>query len=289
LLFTVGGLLLVAATLALILSPFRRSRQAGEAAAIDRKELNAAIYRDELAELKDDLADGSLSQADYEQSYAELQRRVLEDSIDEANAAPLPPASRKLPVALGLSLPVVAALLYLLLGTPAALNPPPPPQQFTADDIEKMVAGLAAKLENEPENRQGWVMLARSYKAMGRLQEAVSAYGRAGSFMDDNADLLLDYADTLAASIGGFDDKVRSLIDQALKLDPKHPQGLWLRGTVAYDAKRYDEAIADWEALLALLPPDSEDAGVLKANIAEVRELQGKGKVGAGKTAAAAR
>lgn len=274
LIFVLGAMLLVAATLALILSPFRRFRQAQAAAEIDRRQLNAAIYRDELAELKSDLAEGSLSQTDYDQAYAELQRRLIEDSVDETQTPAAAPAGRKLPLALGMTLPVAAALLYLMIGTPAALNPPPQQQQFTADDIDRMVASLAAKLEQEPDNLQGWVMLARSYKAMGRLPEAVRAYERSGSLIEGNADLLLDYADTLAASIGGFDDKVRTLIDQALKLDPKHPQGLWLRGTVAYDARRYGEAIADWETLLALLPPDSEDAGVLKANIAEVRQLQ---------------
>lgn len=284
--FVVGAALLVALTLALLLSPFRRSRQALAASAdINRKQLNAAIYRDELAELKSDLDEGSLTQSDYDQAYAELQRRLLEDSVEEAPVQASAPSSHKLPVVLGLTLPVAAALLYLMVGTPAALNPPPQQQQFTADDIERMVSSLAAKLEQEPGNQQGWVMLARSYKAMGRLPEAVKAYERAGSLVEGNADLLLDYADTLAASIGGFDDKVRSLITQALKLDPKHPQGLWLRGTAAYDAKRYGEAIADWEALLALLPPDSEEAGVLQANIAEVRALQTNGKVGTGKTA----
>lgn len=287
LIFTVGAVLLVAATLALLLSPFRRSGQARAARAdIDRKQINAAIYRDELAELKSDLAEGSLKQADYDQAYAELQRRLLEDSVEDAPAPTATSQVRQLPLVLGMVLPVAAALLYLLIGTPAALNPPPQQQQFTADDIDRMVASLAAKLEKEPDNLQGWVMLARSYKAMGRLPEAVHAYERGSSLIEGNADLLLDYADTLAASIGGFDDKVRTLIDQALALEPKHPQGLWLRGTAAYDAKRYNAAIADWESLLALLPPDSEDANMLQANIAEVRELQAKEKVGAGRTAA---
>jgi cytochrome c-type biogenesis protein CcmH len=71
-----------------------------------------------------------------------------------------------------------------------------------------------------------------------------------------------------------------ALIDKALKLDPANPQGLWLRGTAAYAAKQYAKALADWEGLLKLLPPDSEDAAVLKANITEVKELQAKAKIG---------
>lgn len=270
LLFVSGALLLVAFTLFLLLWSFRR-RPAG--ADFSRRQLNAAIYRDELAELDRDLADGALSQADYEQARAELQRRLIEDSNTETQP-PAATASRMAPLVLALALPVGAALFYLALGNPAALNPPPAEKRFTPEDIERMVEGLAAKLEKEPGNQQGWIMLARSYKAMGRIPEAVRAYERAGSLVESNPDLLLDYADAMAASAGGFTDKVRALIDQALKLDPAHPQGLWLRGTAYYDAKQYEKALADWEALLKLLPPDSEDANILKANIAEVRQLR---------------
>lgn len=271
--FAIGATLLVGVALLLLLLPFRRRPASAE---FSRRQLNAAIYRDEFAELERDRAEGALTQADFEQAQAELQRRLLEDSAGTEVTAATAPASRIIPVALALALPIGAVLLYLALGNPAGINPPPPPQQFTAADIERMVSGLAAKLEKEPENHQGWAMLARSYKAMGRMDEAVRAYEHATPLVNSSPDLLVDYADTLAASVGGFNDKVRALIEQALQIDPVHPQGLWLRGTAAYGDKRYDKAIADWETLLKLLPPESEDAAVLKANIAEVRELQGK-------------
>lgn len=271
--FAIGATLLVGVALLFVLLPFRRRAASAD---FSRQQLNAAIYRDELAELEGDRAEGSLSQEDYEQARTELQRRLIEDSTEDATAQPDVATSRKTPFALALALPIGAAILYLALGNPAALNPPPPEQKFTADDIERMVAGLAERMEKEPENLQGWAMLARSYKAMGRIPDAVKAYERAGKLVEESPDLLLDYADTLAASIGGFDDRVTSLIDKALKLDPAHPQGLWLRGTVAYDAKDYAKALADWETLLKLLPPDSENAQVLQANIAETRELQAK-------------
>jgi cytochrome c-type biogenesis protein CcmH len=275
--FAIGALLLVAVTLFLLLRPFRR-RPAG--ADFSRQQINAAIYRDELVELEADRAEGSLSQTDYEQARTELQRRLLEDSqAGEAGAAAAQEDGHRLPLMLALALPVAAALLYFTLGHPAALNPPPPAQNFTAEDIERMVAGLAAKLEQDPGNLQGWVMLARSYKAMGRLPDAVRAYERAEPLLEGNADLLLDYADTSVAASGAFTDKAIATIEKALAIDPAHPQGLWLRGTAHYDAERYDKARADWETLLKLLPPGSEEAGMLEANIAEVKALQaGKAK-----------
>ncbi|MCX8018045.1 MAG: c-type cytochrome biogenesis protein CcmI [Rhodocyclaceae bacterium] len=276
--FALGALLLIGLTLLLLLWPLRRSAASDEAAA--RRQLNAAIYRDELAELERDHADGLLAAADYDSACAELKRRLLEDSRTEA--IPRAPAraasSRATPLALAGALPLAALLLYLLLGNPAAIDPPRQERQFGAADIERMVAGLAAKLEQEPDNLQGWAMLARSYKALGRLDEAVRTYPRAGRLLDENPDLLVDYADTLATQRQGFDQDSAALIDKALKLDPQHLQGLWLRGVIAYDAKRYDRTIADWEALLKLLPAGSEGAQTLEANLAEVRELQAKAK-----------
>ena len=274
--FAIGALLLVVLTIVFLVWPFRRRPAHAD---LSRQQLNAAIYRDQFAELDRDLADGNLSQADYDQAKAELQRRLLEDSEAEAGqVAPATPSGHALPIALATFLPLAAVGLYFVLGNPAALNPAASAaahnQQFTQQDIERMVAGLAAKLEGEPENHQGWVMLARSYKAMGRYPEAARAYERAKPIIESNANLLVDYADTLAA-VNGFDAKTMEIIDRALKLEPKQPQALWLRGTSFYEAKQYAKAIADWEVLLALFPVDSEEANVISGNIAEARQLGG--------------
>jgi cytochrome c-type biogenesis protein CcmH len=292
--FAIGSALLVIVSLGFLLWPFRRRSAKAD---LSRQQLNTAIYRDQMAEVERDRADGSLSQADYDQARAELQRRLLEDSqASDPKAGKFAP-SRVVPTAMSFILPLGAILLYLVLGNPAALNPAssgagsPHNQQMSRQDIEKMVADFAAKLENEPENYQGWAMLGRSYKSMGRFPEAIRAYERTGPMLETSADLLVDYADTMAAA-SGFDKKVMATIERALKLDPKQPQALWLRGTAAFEAKQYAKAVADWEVLLALFPDDSEEAGAIRANLAEARQLGGlkastqpATKVGAGGTA----
>lgn len=291
--FVAIALGLVALTLALLIWPLRRRRD-GNAASADfsRQQLNTLIYRDQLTELERDRAAGTLSQADYEQARNELQRRMLEDVTPDAHTAATSPRSRALTIGLATVLPIAALALYLVIGTPAAINAPAHQQRFSQDDIERMVAGLAAKLEGEPDNYKGWAMLARSYKAMGRFPEAVRAYERTGTMLDSSPDLLVDYADTLAASTGGFNPKVMTLIDKALQLDPANAQGLWMRGTAAFESQRYAQAVADWQKLLALLEPGSDDARTVEANIAEAQAKGGlpvaKAKVGDGRTAMAA-
>jgi cytochrome c-type biogenesis protein CcmH len=273
--FVIGALLLTVAALFILLQPFRRRPASAD---FSRTQLNAAIYRDEMADLERDLSEGALSEEDYAQAREELQRRLIEDSSTDnptaGSAVAAQTAHRATPIALALALPLAAAALYLLLGNPAAINPPPPAQEMTAEDIDRMVSSLAAKLKQEPGNLQGWTMLARSYKAMGRLPEAIQAYEKASSLAAGDADLLLDYADTLAVENRGFTEQVKQLIDQALAIDPVHPQGLWLRGTAYYSSADYAKAITDWEKLLSVLPPESENAQVVRANIDEVKQLQ---------------
>lgn len=292
--FLVGALLITLFAIALVVWPLLRRPSGVD---FSRQQLNSAIYRDQFAELDRDRSAGMLSQADYEQARSELQRRMLEDTAGETDPGKqgdrtaVAPAGRALPVALGAFLLIGGAIGYMALGAPQAINPPVRDGHAISNaEIERMVADLAARLEKEPENYQGWATLARSYKFMQRFPEAVRAYARTGPLLEGSAELLIDYADALAATKNGFTPEVLALIDKALKIEPTHLQGLWLRGTAFYEAGRYDKAITDWEVLLKGLPPDSEEARVIAANIAEARERAAKSgqKVGADKTAPAA-
>ena len=132
------------------------------------------------------------------------------------------------------------------------------------------------KLEKEPNNPKGWAMLARSYKVMGRGAEAEKAFERAGSFIDDDAQMLASYADVVASNNGGIlAGKPAMLIQKALKADPDNPMALWLSGTADLEAKNYRQALQTWERLAAMLPPGSDDARMLQGAIDDVRAKSG--------------
>ena len=113
-------------------------------------------------------------------------------------------------------------------------------------------------------------MLARSYKVLGRTADAEKAYDKAGSFVDNDAQLLASYADTAATNANGdFSGKPARLIEKALKVDPNNPMALWLAGTAALRAGQKPQAVQIWQRLLPMLAPDSEDAKMLQAAIVE--------------------
>ena len=274
--FLIAAALVLAASLVLLSRPWWRKQRTGTGT---RRALNAAIYRDQLAEIEKDRASGELNELDYQEAGAELQRRLLDDAEEADVTLATSAHPKRTLLALIVVLPLAAASLYWWLGNPAGMDPMAR-RDFTQSDIEDMVAGLAAKLEKEPGNHQGWVMLARSYKAMGRYDEAERAFEKAMPLVEKHPQLLGAYADLLASKAGGnLEGKPEQLIAQALRLDPDDLQSIWLAGTAAFNRRDFATAIRHWEHGLKQLPPDSEDAQMLNNIIAEARQKMGAGKV----------
>jgi cytochrome c-type biogenesis protein CcmH len=278
--FVILAVVMAVAAVVWVLPPLLRRRSADGGVA--RAASNLAVYRDQLSELDADLRSGTLSAAQYEQAKLEIERRVLDEAGGEGTLAP--GVSGKGPwtaVVLATAIPLCAASLYWLIGNPHALSPQPAgvgagEHQITAQQIEAMVTKLAARLEQNPDDANGWAILARSYMAMQRFPEAIAAFEKAAAVTKDDANLLADYADALAVSAGRkLEGRPLELIMQALKLDPNHWKALALAGTAAFERKDYKAAVSYWEKLVQGLAPDSELRGSLTASIAEARQLGG--------------
>lgn len=274
---------MVAVALAWLLVPLLRHRAPPD---IDRAASNVALLRDQLREIDSDVANGTLSAERAAQAKAELEMRVL----DEAAVAPAttpagaPRAGRRSALALAVLVPIAAAAIYLTLGTPGALSPEAAVaasaanggHDLTPAQMEDMATQLAAKLEKEPANTEGWVILARTYYVMKRYAEASRAFEHAVALAPDVPELLADYADVLAAAQGGnLAGKPTDLINRALAVDPTYWKALALAGTAAFNAKDYKSAVMHWERLKATVPPDSSLGQNIAGSIAEARALGG--------------
>lgn len=280
-LFVVIAALMVATALAWVLVPLlRRANSTG----IAREASNVALLRDQMVELDADLANGSLPREQYEQARRELEQRVLDESRAMPVTAPAaPPASAAWTAAiLAGGLPIAALLLYVVLGNHAAFSPAATQaakagaeHDITPEQVDRMAESLAAKLAQNPDNVEGWVMLARTYYSRNRHAEAAKAFARAVELVPGNADLLADYADALGATQGGLAGKPEELIRQALAADPTQWKALALAGTIAFDRKDYAQAVAHWERLKATVPPTAPIAQSIDASIAEARQLGG--------------
>jgi cytochrome c-type biogenesis protein CcmH len=242
-------------------------------------EANIAIYRDQLRELDADLAAGTLAREQYDEARRELERRMLEDVNATGHTVAAAKPGRGTAFAVGLAVPLAAAVLYLAVGTPQALLPRPAGgdgQGVTLQQVESMVGRLAAHMKESPDDLKGWVMLGRSYAVLERYPEAAAAYENAVKRSPPDAQLLADYADALAMAQGrtlvGAPEKI---IAQALQVDPDNAKALALAGTAAFQKQDFQRAIALWERLLKTVPPGSDLADAIRDSIADARKLAG--------------
>lgn len=263
-----AGALLVAA-LAFVLPTLLRARPA-PARHGDRAALNAAIYRQQLAELERDARLGLIGAADAQHAHDELQRRLLEDT----RAVPAVPAAiRGRGAALGVAvlLPLLAIGLYLLWGSPQALTTAPL-MAAAADGGAADARTLEQHLRSNPRDARGWVLLARAQMEAGAFVQAAQSYARAldaSANVARDAGVLCEFADALGMAQGGsLAGRPAELIAQALAIDGAHPLALEMAGSAAYEVGEYAAAARHWQQLLPQLQGAPQRHAELAAAIA---------------------
>lgn len=277
--FIVFAGLLLAGALLLILPPLlgvgaRRRREAAR-----QSTMALTVLREHLAELDAELASGQIDAAGHARSREELERRALEEgeaAAEAADAADVRP-SRGWAIGTALTVPALAVAGYLLIGEPAALDPKniAGQQGFTQAQVQEMVGALVRRLEQEPDNAEGWSMLARTYLVLQDYPKAAAAYERLDKLTPNNPDVLSDWADVTAATRGTMVGEAEALAKRALEAAPTHPKALALAGTAAYQRDDFAGAAALWERILVQIPAGDEVAKGVRASINEARAKAG--------------
>ena len=275
--------IMMAIALAFVLPPLleRTNKKSTAGHSRDIKAANIAVYQDQLKELDSDLKNGIVSAEQYEQDKADLERRLLEDvssGSERKNTKSSRLATRVAVYFIAFGLPVHAVALYLSIGNQNASSAAPPAAapatagERSQQQIEANVAALAKRLEQSPNDVQGWTMLARSYLSFGKFEEASKAYAKLAELKSDDADVWADYAIALAMAQGQrLEGRPIELIEKALELDPKNLKALELAGNAAFEGKNYKRAIEYWERLMKEVPAGSEVADSVSKKIDEAK------------------
>ena len=246
---------------------------------------NVIIYQDQLEELEADLKTGLIAEDQYQQEKESIERRLLEDVRGRAPLAARVPSTRTSVIVYALSvfIPVAAVAFYLFVGNPKALSSAPAPTgppsatgSMSPQQIAANVDKLAERLKQNPNDSQGWLMLARSYLMLERYSEAAKAYQRATTLNANDAGLWADYAEALAMANGqNLGGQPTEALNRALQIDPVNQKALDLAGSAAFQAGDYQKAISYWQQLLKQLPAGSEELRTISDQIAKAKELAG--------------
>jgi len=261
--------------------------------------------RAQLQTLKKQHGEGKVGRKAYESGKAQLEREILEAVLaapeaDAAGAA-APRASRSMTLGLLSFVVVLAVAGYAWTGSPGVPSAGPPsadaaaggnPHTASAAEQEQFAAAvekLAERLQGQPDDAEGWAMLARSYGMLGRIDEAVPAYQKAVALNGQDARLLADYADTLALKNNrNLEGEPMQLVERALKIEPNNLKALSLAGAAAFNRQDFAGAVRYWEQVVRHAPPDSPYLAQVQASIAEARERGGLGPAAAASDKAAA-
>jgi len=285
--FTILAALMLLLAIALLIRPLLRTPKSST---VDQQSLNLDIYKQHLQELDSDLENGQINQAEYTIAQQDLEKQLIMDIPDseqktesDLNRSPLSQ------VTIIITLPILAIGLYLYLGEPDALNAPQVKHVSAADahanakqpekalpSVSEMIVKLEQKIQEEPNNVQGWRLLSRAYMHTRQFDKAEKAYNTLTTLKSDDPNIWADYADIVAVNQkGSLDGKPFEYIKRALALQPKHPKALWLAGTYHFQKNNYKKAIRFWDSLKAQIPPASKDADMINASINDAKKRLG--------------
>ncbi|HCX86839.1 MAG TPA: c-type cytochrome biogenesis protein CcmI [Gammaproteobacteria bacterium] len=273
--------LLALVALGFVLPALLRASRSGT---IERSQVNVAIARERERELRAELDEGTLSDAEFDAARAELEQGLAIDLEGDAEAAAAKTTSPLVAAGVSAVLPLAALGLYLFLGTPNAIdaqNAAPGPDiatQGQQGDVDTLLAQLKARLVDRPDDVRGWTLLANVLMSTGQYADAVPAYRRLVELQPGDAERLVRLADALAMSRNGvLAGEPEQLVRQALTLAPMHPQGLWLAGIAAEQRGAYADALGLFNQLLPLVSDQPEVLTEVRALISQTTAaLEGK-------------
>lgn len=245
-----------------------------------RNDLNIHIHKEHLQELKNDFKEGNIDEKEFNDAKHELERNLLTDIAESEKGCDhtVSSISYKTIIPIIIVLPVFVIVTYLMLGDidMVSIQVDKKEQQSNQEkmhSIEEMVAKLSANLQEQPDNGEGWKLLARTYLMMNRIQDAVHAYQNARKYIGDDPQLLADYAEALImANNNSYSEEAENLINLSLQANPDEPKALWIAGFSSFERGDIAKTLHYWEQLLNVLPPGSDETQSLLENINKIKQ-----------------
>ena len=169
-----------------------------------------------------------------------------------------------------LMIPLTGILMYQYIGTPEAIRLAPAtpaqqssPQQAAHSDqqgqMDELISALKQRMDENPEDPEGWLILGRSLKTMQKYDEAEEALRNANRLVPDNPSIMVELAESILFTSGTpeVNPEALQLIESALALDPNQQKGLWIMGMASAQDGDDEQALAYWTRLQEQLDPAS--------------------------------
>lgn len=284
----IGALTLLA--LLFIFLPILRYRANAEANALSeaRQQDNLAVFKDRLAELEQELASGSMAQAEFDSLKVELEKNLLIDLEGKSSTLrqqSLTKSQLIVVVLIALILPAASLGLYMKYGSSVelelALNKPVDPFNGREPTFEEALAQLELELERNPKNPEGWYILSSTYMGQGRYPEAMDGFRQVLNLLTPEdvqyATVMGQLSQAMFFAAGGMNEEVRAQVTATLEIEPLEITALGLLGADAFEKGDFRSAVAFWQQ--ALLNADADTAASIQNGIERaVEQLEAQGE-----------
>jgi len=262
----------------LVWASMRRS-----AAAAGRLSYDINVYKDQLDEIEQELAQGLITETEAEAARTEIERRILaaaESGGDAQTPAPAPAGGGRLMVSavVIVGIPALAFGLYARLGSPQYPNVPYAERQDTQraaadaqkapDDIETLAKRLAKRMEDDPGNLRGWLLLGRTYQTMDRDGDAVKAFRKAAELAPEDMAVATELAESLVlANERKVVAEARELFKSVLSSDARNPRARYYLALADAQDGNLKAALQGWVDLVAVSHGDAPWLGTVRQSI----------------------
>lgn len=272
---------------AFVLLPLFRHRSTVPVADTDRSQLNVDLYRERLAELEQSLKDGDVSAEEFAQLKLELEYNLLnETALQDAEAEQAgelvdngsSKGLSKLVLSLAILVPLFAVTAYSDFGLSwGRINDLELSKEFKGDNshddgsMRSSIIKLAIRLENQPENHDGWFLLGQSYMNLGEFEKSADAYRHLLDQFPQDSGLSAYYAEALfLADKRQMTGRVEKAIGAAFALNPHNVTILEMKAMNAFQTGDLGGAITLFEQALAS-GVEGERARLIQQAIARLR------------------
>jgi cytochrome c-type biogenesis protein CcmH len=270
---------LTAAVLFALLRPLMLAKSGGAG----RDLSNAQVYRDQLAEIDSDRERGLIGESEAKAARLEIERRLLatDRKPDKESERQHTALNRRVAIAAAIGLPCLVLGLYFIYGSPGLPDEPllARLQEPVSDkNLPELIARVEERLRSNPNDGEGWAVIAPVYMSVQRYGDAVDAYQKAIALLGKSPDRLAGLGEALVLNNDGIvSDDARSVLQQASKLDPGMIKPRILLAYAAEQVGDYAAAVKDWQALVGLVKGDQRWEGLITQKIAiDQARLSGK-------------
>jgi cytochrome c-type biogenesis protein CcmH len=278
--FTIIAALMILLALAMLAPALLRKR---EMAASDRDQQNVIIARERLQEMERELEAGKINQDEFDQTKVELEQALLLDLKEEDGPKQVTTGPGKLTMGiLAVAVPLLAVYTYLMLGSPQMVEfdaakhaSQTSKKQGQMPSVDEMVVALKKRLQEKPDDAQGWFLLGRTYMAMEKYPLAAEAYEALLKITGDEPTIMLSLAEAITFSNkGSMQGRPAELIRKTLEISPDNQSAIWMGGLLESQEGNYSKALELWRRLEPKLAQDPAAQEKLRQLIKEIEKKQ---------------